>query len=548
MEKTYDTEIEECLRIIDEKIDIVYTPQYKEFLSYCEQLFNYAVREESDELFAKAYFCLMQYYASDNDCINTISSASEGVKYQLSTGNYELAARSYNVLGIYENLMGDYVKAVEAYLKCLDITTEHDLPYIHGMASYNLADLFQRNSCYERALHYYALADAFLDAQAKKEKDTYSLGNLCCFLGSSGHCLIAIGNLYEARENARRITEAYEQMKRLGESRDDFGILTFLAALAYAEGEIEQCKKQLAKAKEHFHQSDNYTDYLDDILFYIRLHMDLNRTDEAVEILDYFIGKCEEDDASFYIYSSFLSKRIECAKILKSSNDYEKYTDKFLKAYNSRGVFNMEAVLQAETNYKESARLQKAQAELSSQNEELLMKSNHDTLTRLPNRSYWHSYAENALSRAIKEGHHFGVEILDIDCFKNVNDTYGHIEGDRYLVEVANALFYMAKQNNNVFVARYGGDEFVVVYYNMSDEEIFECMKKLSDAAHQIALADNSPIGVPYITLSQGCCNRIPISINRLWDYLSKADKLLYQVKRDHKDGYIVNEKLPTPK
>lgn len=541
MKKIFDPEIEKCLKKVEEKIDLVYSPRYKEFRKYCEELFSYAIREESDMLFAKAYFYMMQYYASDNDCVNTISCAHEGIKYQLGVGEYELEARSYNVLGIYKNLMGDSVKAVEAYLKCLDLCTEHKLTYVQGMASYNLADLFQRNSCYERALHYYSMSDTLFGEVLKKDKDVYLLSNLSCLLCSEGHCFIALGYDGETATVTKRIREIYAQIADCGETRDNFGIHTFLAWSAYSRNEMDDCEKHIEFADQYFYQSDNYTDYMDDILYYVKLHIELGRIDRAVEVLDYFIGKCEADNASFYIYNQFLSKRIDCARKQENHEDYEKYTEKFLDAYTSRGLFNMDSILQAETSYKEAVRQKKAQEELSSQNKELLIKSNHDTLTRLPNRAYWHSYAEDILSRNIKSGRYVGVEILDIDYFKDVNDTYGHIEGDRYLVEVANALFYMTRQNKNIFAARYGGDEFVIVYNGMPNEEITEAMAKLGHTVNQIALPDNSPLGLPYVTISQGCCNCVPVGHNRLWDFLSVADVYLYKAKQSGKNAYFVD-------
>ena len=180
------------------------------------------------------------------------------------------------------------------------------------------------------------------------------------------------------------------------------------------------------------------------------------------------------------------------------------------------------------------------QKEITEQNEKLMIKSNHDALTGLPNRAYWHSYAEDALAKAIRNGTTFGVEILDIDFFKSVNDTYGHIEGDYYLVHVADALSSLVQENEDEFAARYGGDEFVLVYTGKTDEEIRQMMAHLKSNMERIALPGTSPVGVDYITLSQGCCHCVPETKNRLWDYLAMADKLLYQVKKDGKNNYKV--------
>ena len=65
-------------------------------------------------------------------------------------------------------------------------------------------------------------------------------------------------------------------------------------------------------------------------------------------------------------------------------------------------------------------------------------------------------------------------------------------------------------------------------------------MAHLKSNMERIALPGTSPVGVDYITLSQGCCHCVPETKNRLWDYLATADKLLYQVKKDGKNNYKV--------
>ena len=88
-------------------------------------------------------------------------------------------------------------------------------------------------------------------------------------------------------------------------------------------------------------------------------------------------------------------------------------------------------MLHAETVHKERLRVQKLQQEMLLLNEQLMVQSQHDALTGLPNRAYLNDFAETTLTRALKNNCTIGVEILDIDYFKNINDSYGHIEGDR---------------------------------------------------------------------------------------------------------------------
>jgi diguanylate cyclase (GGDEF)-like protein len=85
-----------------------------------------------------------------------------------------------------------------------------------------------------------------------------------------------------------------------------------------------------------------------------------------------------------------------------------------------------------------------------------------DPLTSLPNRRHLSALLGNAIKRATRDGRHVGVYFLDIDNFKNFNDSLGHVFGDRVLMSVANRLEEMA--DGLGFVARLGGDEFTFVY------------------------------------------------------------------------------------
>ncbi len=92
---------------------------------------------------------------------------------------------------------------------------------------------------------------------------------------------------------------------------------------------------------------------------------------------------------------------------------------------------------------------------------ELLRQATHDPLTGLPNRNLFGDRLEQALTQAKRRGTQVGVLFIDLDLFKNVNDTLGHTGGDRLLMEVSQRLLHGVRAGDTV--ARQGGDEFMVV-------------------------------------------------------------------------------------
>ena len=87
-------------------------------------------------------------------------------------------------------------------------------------------------------------------------------------------------------------------------------------------------------------------------------------------------------------------------------------------------------------------------------------------------------------------------------------------------------------------------DMAVLVYYDKSVDEIKEIMNQLKLSTVSVKLPAISQLGEDHVTLSQGCCNRIPEPLNRLWDYLARADTVLYDVKKKGKNNYKVSERF----
>jgi diguanylate cyclase (GGDEF)-like protein len=121
--------------------------------------------------------------------------------------------------------------------------------------------------------------------------------------------------------------------------------------------------------------------------------------------------------------------------------------------------------------------------------------AHQDPLTSLPNRRHLSSLLQSALSRAGKAERFVGVYFLDIDNFKNINDSLGHVFGDRVLMSVANRL---EESIDGVgFVARLGGDEFTLVYEDAhSVQELNDFGSRLTGAFHRSISVDDREISV----------------------------------------------------
>ncbi|MCI8520560.1 MAG: GGDEF domain-containing protein [Clostridia bacterium] len=158
---------------------------------------------------------------------------------------------------------------------------------------------------------------------------------------------------------------------------------------------------------------------------------------------------------------------------------------------------------------------------------ELYKLLNTDSLTGVFSRHYIDENFEPVIINSFKKGLSVNLALFDIDCFKDINDTYGHIAGDRILKETAALLKKLLVFSDNDYLARYGGDEFLLLSVDTPQtafkDKISNCIIALS--LHEFHI-DNNTIT---ISASAGCTY---IENTDFISALNTADKKLYAAKR----------------
>jgi len=182
--------------------------------------------------------------------------------------------------------------------------------------------------------------------------------------------------------------------------------------------------------------------------------------------------------------------------------------------------------------------VERTDAERRAMAKELRRLSERDPLTGLYNRRRLDEEIVRQL--AILQRHHraFAVLMIELDCFKEVNDTAGHAAGDALLVEVAHSLRRQLRTAD--YVARFGGDEFVVLLPDVDEGSATAVANKVLDAVREIRI----PAGDSILTVSASVGGLICLApYNDCWTpemVLSGADSELYAAKADGRDGASV--------
>jgi len=177
--------------------------------------------------------------------------------------------------------------------------------------------------------------------------------------------------------------------------------------------------------------------------------------------------------------------------------------------------------------------------EMLRKNHEIEMMSNHDGLTGVFNRRYFDLLLNNEFHRSKREQQPLSLVIGDIDFFKNYNDTFGHLQGDTCLVEVADAINSAITRATDT-VMRYGGEEFAVLLPNTNAKGAKVVAERIQKemASKAIRHPLSSVSGV--VTLSLGIAVTLQEDDHEPSDLVKRADKALYMSKSEGRNMITV--------
>jgi diguanylate cyclase (GGDEF)-like protein len=166
-------------------------------------------------------------------------------------------------------------------------------------------------------------------------------------------------------------------------------------------------------------------------------------------------------------------------------------------------------------------------------------KANTDSLTGLNNRNYFFQMAERHVEKSLRDGTVISVFLFDIDNFKHYNDTNGHGEGDKLLIELSKLMRSASRKESTV--ARYGGEEFVVMLPGISKEEASIYAERLREkiSQHPFRHREKQPLG--FVSISGGVAS-FPEDGDSINKVIQLADVSLYQAKSAGKNRVFTHQ------
>ncbi|MFJ8235311.1 GGDEF domain-containing protein [Ureibacillus sp. NPDC094379] len=195
--------------------------------------------------------------------------------------------------------------------------------------------------------------------------------------------------------------------------------------------------------------------------------------------------------------------------------------------------------LQLQTNLLREAEITRELTEkLREANRQLELQAALDPLTKLFNRRAFNDYIKEIKNKVNEEPVHLSAIMIDVDCFKLFNDTYGHIEGDIVLERIGKVFSNIADEYG-CFVARWGGEEFAILMVNQT--------KEVADTLCQTVIKEVRNLGINHrtshvdsvITVSIGAYSEKIMNESQILHCINQADLALYHVKENGRKSYI---------
>lgn len=183
--------------------------------------------------------------------------------------------------------------------------------------------------------------------------------------------------------------------------------------------------------------------------------------------------------------------------------------------------------------------LKQKSAALAKANEELAKLAQEDGLTKVKNRRFIDEKLSEMIAIHGRHGMPLSLILLDVDHFKAYNDNYGHIQGDKCLVEIATALRELFVRNGEL-VGRYGGEEFVVLLSHTDQDKLIRDAQRIQQRLESLALVHEFSGVANFVTVSQGLLFINPTGRESAESLYHSADQALYRAKESGRNCYYL--------
>lgn len=168
----------------------------------------------------------------------------------------------------------------------------------------------------------------------------------------------------------------------------------------------------------------------------------------------------------------------------------------------------------------------------------LQLESSLDALTRVANRRCFDKVLEQEWQRHLHQQLPLTIVLIDLDYFKEFNDIYGHLAGDKVLRRAASAIQAGTRCRDDI-VARFGGEEFVVILPKTCEQHVPEIVERMREELAALNIQHVGSTVSSQVTISVGTATTVPTVDQTRFELLRRADKALYRAKAEGRDRAV---------
>lgn len=276
-----------------------------------------------------------------------------------------------------------------------------------------------------------------------------------------------------------------------------------------------------------------------DIVKFHRLGLDVKAI-SAQKIMSSPLSTVAPSDSLWSVHEKMMALRVRRLVVTHASGELAGIVTQtqLLKVLDPVETHRVMAQMQVLIDH-QTQELKRLNQELKRSNTTLRHLTTVDELTQIANRRRLNNFLQEEWERLMIQKKPISLVMCDVDDFKAYNDTYGHLAGDRCLIQIAEALLSVTWASSDL-VARYGGEEFVVVLPNADGAAAENIAKKIQAQVAALNLSHSGSSVAEQITLSMGVISLIPEHQRSPVSMLNVADQLLYQAKQQGRNRYTL--------
>lgn len=529
----YQSEIQKLIQDIQESRG----KDPKRTIASCKELEQYGLSRNDNALIGFSRFSLGETYYLMNDTTSFYREMVMCLEPLKAIKEWGYLTMANNMLGIMSLNRGNAPFAMDYYMQAIHYCQEYGLPDLEWVVHMNLGNLYLNIGDPDSAIESFEKGYQYINNHPQSENYITTLTAACVGLGKA---YLDMGEVNVADEFNHRLLR--ECMPRLV-PMEKLVVYCFQARLYREQNRMEECRNCISLVRENFNEEVPILDVFDDFYDYLKMLLEIKLYDEFLEVLKLMEAPTKRSGIRN------LNKKI----LILQMKRYREIGDEASYARGAKAYFELDQLMDQETGMmiantielrSRLNELAHITREVENANRALQMKSETDALTGMNNRLKLSEYADESFVRAVKNHAGYAIEILDIDYFKEYNDNYGHQDGDRCIRFVANSIMTL-QAHEGVFCARYGGDEFVIIYEGYNDEEVFAIAKELKDRIVSSAYEHKyTKLNQKILTVSQGIFWSMPQKGQSPWNYLHAADALLYKVKKKSRNSIMLGHRI----